>query len=317
MSPSSQSSPSGRIGRRALLIGGLGLLTGVGGTAGWAANRYLIPHAEVSGTGALGTGDVTVTAEADDGKLSGEDYTSSTAAVTIDKVVTGSGGDTITAYLADVRVSDATIIRSAFAEETFGNNIIATTSTIAQQAGAVLAINGDYYGFRDTGIVIRDGVAYRNQGARQGLVLRTDGTLAMYDETTTSADELLADGAWQTWSFGPGLVTDGAVIDGIDEVEVDTNVGNHSVQGQQPRTAIGMIAPNHFLFVAVDGRSSGYSRGMTMTELARLFVEHDAQVAYNLDGGGSTTMVLNGSLVNDPLGKGRERGTSDIIYVAG
>ena len=107
------------------------------------------------------------------------------------------------------------------------------------------------------------------------------------------------------------------MIDGIDQVEIDTNVGNHSIQGNQPRTAVGMIATGHYLWVVVDGRSSGYSRGMTLPELAQVFVDRGAQVAYNLDGGGSSAMVFNGSLVNNPLGKGQERGTSDILYVAG
>lgn len=312
-------SRSTRISRRGLLAGSLGLLVGVGGTAGWAADRYLIPHAEVTGTDALGTGAVEATPAAGDGRVGdgGRTYTSSTASIAVSILTSGSGDDTVTGYLADVRVADATLLRSAFAEDTFGTNVIADTSAIAARAGAVLAVNGDYYGFRDTGIVIRNGVAYRDAGARQGLLLRTDGTLSLYDETTTTADALLADGAWQTWSFGPGLVDDGAVVDGIDAVEVDTNVGNHSVQGEQPRTALGMVTANHFLFLAVDGRSPGYSRGVSMTGLAQLMVDHGARVAYNLDGGGSTTMVMDGELVNDPLGKGRERGTSDIVYVAG
>ncbi len=54
-----------------------------------------------------------------------------------------------------------------------------------------------------------------------------------------------------------------------------------------------------------------------MSEFAKIFVDLGATVAYNLDGGGSTTMVFNGTLVNNPLGKGQERGTSDILYVAG
>jgi exopolysaccharide biosynthesis protein len=54
-----------------------------------------------------------------------------------------------------------------------------------------------------------------------------------------------------------------------------------------------------------------------MTEFAQIFAGLGAQTAYNLDGGGSTTMVLDGTLVNNPLGKGQERGTSDIIYIAG
>ncbi|PZQ49572.1 MAG: exopolysaccharide biosynthesis protein, partial [Phenylobacterium zucineum] len=206
---------------------------------------------------------------------------------------------------------------SAFAQDEFGENIVADPSDIAEKAGAVLAINGDYYGFRDTGIVIRNGVAYRDRGARQGLAFGVDGSIRLYDETTTNAAELLADGVWNTLSFGPGLVQDGAVIAGIDEIEIDTNFGNHSVQGRQPRTGVGMVAGNHFLFVVVDGRSAGYSRGVTMSEFAQLFADLGAVVAYNLDGGGSSTMIFNGTLVNDPLGRGDERATSDILYVAG
>jgi exopolysaccharide biosynthesis protein len=214
-------------------------------------------------------------------------------------------------------VSDATIVRSAFADDEFGENIIAYPSTIAAQAGAVLAINGDYYGFRDTGIVIRNGVAFRDKGARQGLAFRSDGSVRLYDETATTAAKLLADGVWNTLSFGPGLVEGGKVISGIDDVEIDTNVGNHSVQGQQPRTGVGVVDNNHFLFLVVDGRSTGYSRGVTMSEFARLFADAGAQVAYNLDGGGSSAMIFNSRLVNNPLGRGQERGTSDILYVAG
>ena len=74
---------------------------------------------------------------------------------------------------------------------------------------------------------------------------------------------------------------------------------------------------NHLLFVVVDGRSPGYSAGVTMTGLAQIMADLGATTAYNIDGGGSSTMVFDGQLVNDPLGKGQERGTSDIIYVAG
>lgn len=144
-----------------------------------------------------------------------------------------------------------------------------------------------------------------------------DGTMEIYDESATTGQALIDAGVWNTLSFGPGLVADGEIIDGIDEVEIDTKFGNHSIQGNQPRTAIGLIDTNHYVFVAVDGRSRGYSRGVTMTELAQIFVDLDATTAYNLDGGGSTTMVFNGALVNNPVGKGNERGTSDILYVAG
>ena len=303
--------------RRALLGGGRGALLAVGGGTAWALDRFVIEHVEVTNASALEASNVTAAQEGSNGTLTADSYTSDTAQVKVSKHTRGSGSDLITWFVADITVSDATIVRSAFAGDEFGENIIANPSEIAQQAGAVLAINGDYYGFRDTGIVIRNGVAYRDKGARQGLACYADGSMRLYDETATTAARLVADGVWNTLSFGPGLVEGGAVIAGIDSVEIDTNVGNHSVQGQQPRTGVGVVAANHVLFVVVDGRSAGYSRGVTMTEFAEIFVELGATVAYNLDGGGSSAMVFNGSLVNNPLGKGQERGTSDILYVAG
>ncbi|MFC4063993.1 phosphodiester glycosidase family protein [Actinoplanes subglobosus] len=306
-----------RINRRGLLAGGLGLLAAVGGGSAWALDRYVLDHVEVTGASQLAAQNV-VAAEADSGgTATASSYSSDTATIKIKNVTTGSGNDKVTYYVADVQVTDATIVKSAFANDQFGENIVANPSEIAASAGAVLAINGDYYGFRDTGIVIRNGVKFRDAGARQGLALYADGSMKLYDETATSADELIEDGVWNTLSFGPGLVEDGAVISGIDQVEVDTNFGNHSIQGQQPRTGIGIVDTNHLLFVVVDGRSKGYSRGVTMPEFAQIFTDLGAQVAYNLDGGGSSAMVFRDKLVNNPLGKGQERGTSDILYVAG
>ena len=319
-SVAAESAPRKRsnVTRRAVLGGGLATLITAGTGGAWALNRFVIDHVEVENASSTKS---TAIASAEPAKAAATttatSYKSDTAQIQITKVVTGSGNDTVTYYVADITVTDATIVRSAFANDQFGTNIIANPSEIAAQAGAVLAINGDYYGFRDTGIVIRNGVIYRDIGARQGLAFYSDGSMKLYDETKTNAKTLLSQGVWQTLSFGPGLVEGGKIISGIDSVEVDTNFGNHSVQGQQPRTGIGLIGKNHLVFVAVDGRSSGYSRGVTMTEMAQIFVDLGATVAYNLDGGGSTTMVFNDKVVNNPLGKGEERGTSDIIYIAG
>ena len=303
--------------RRRVLTGGAGVLVAAGGASWWALDRYVIDDVQVAQASSLTADHVEVAQASTAGTATATSYTSDTAKVTVKKVVTGSGSDRVTYFVANVTVSDATIVRSAFASDEFGQNIIANPSEIAAQAKAVLAINGDYYGFRDTGIEIRNGVAFRDAGARQGLAFYQDGTAKLYDETATSADALLAAGVWNTLSFGPGLVQDGRVVDGIDHLEIDTNFGNHSVQGNQPRTGVGLVSANHLLFVVVDGRSEGYSRGVGMSEFAEIFVGLGATVAYNLDGGGSSAMVFNGELVNNPLGRGQERGTSDILYVAG
>ncbi|WP_412932372.1 phosphodiester glycosidase family protein [Microbacterium jepli] len=304
------------------------MLLAAGGTAAWAADRFLIEHVEISdvsayeaehsptATDAGTTATASASADAVAAVVTDSSYSDGDTTITVTQVTAGSGDDTVTYYVADVVVSEATQLRSAFAKDQFGENITETTSTIAAQNDAVFAVNGDYYGFRTTGIEIRNGVVYRDEGVREGLAFYTDGHVEVYDETATTADELVAAGVWNTISFGPAIVEDGAVVDGIEDVEVDTNVGNHSIQGQQPRTAVGVIGENHYVFVVVDGRSEGYSKGVTLTGLAEIMTGLGATTAYNLDGGGSSTMYLNGVVVNQPS-NGGERGTSDILYVAG
>ena len=305
--------------RRTVLIGSLALSLSVVGVGGWAVDRYLLEHVEIADVQAYEAAQGAADATTDDGDavITSTSFESSSAGISISTVTTGTGDDTVTYYVADVTLTDATALRSAFAQNQFGSNITEDTSDIAADNDAVFAINGDYYGFRDTGIVIRNGVVYRDEGAREGLAFYADGHVEVYDETTTTADELVAAGVWNTLSFGPALLEDGQVLDGIEDVEVDTNVGNHSIQGEQPRTAVGVIDDNHLVFVVVDGRSPGYSKGVTMTGLAEIMQSLGATTAYNIDGGGSSTMYFDGAVVNDPLGKGQERGTSDILYIAG
>ncbi len=64
--------------------------------------------------------------------------------------------------MAAVKLSDATTLKSAFAQNKFGRNIIEVVSAIAEDNRAILAVNGDYYGFRNDGVIIRNGVVYRN-----------------------------------------------------------------------------------------------------------------------------------------------------------
>lgn len=341
--------PGRRRVRRVVISSVLALVVVAGGGTYWALDRYVIDHVQVAdvraleasasaaaaatatapaaagnpnsaGTTADGSSTSTstaasVTTTASAAVLTDNSYVSDDTSIKISKVTTGTGDATVTYFVADVVVSDATEIRSGFADNAFGNNITENTSAIAADNNAIFAINGDYYGFRDTGIVIRDGIIYRSTGARQGLAMYKDGTVKVYDETTTTAEQLVADGVWNTLSFGPALVENSEIVSGIDSVEVDTNFGNHSIQGEQPRTAVGLIDANHYVFVVVDGRSTGYSAGVTMTGLAEIMQGLGVTTAYNIDGGGSSTMYFNGAVVNNPLGKGEERGTSDILYI--
>ena len=305
--------------RRRFLMGGAAVLgLAATGTSAWALDRFVIDHTEISDVAAYEAAHSSVapaqTATATGVTVTDTTYTSSNTSITIAQASTGSGSDALAYYTADV-VCDATAVRSAFANNEYGTNITARPSEIAAEHDAVLAVNGDYYGFRTDGILIRNGVIYRDDGVREGIALYADGRVEVYDETATTAQALVDAGVWNTCSFGPALVNGGTVLQGIDDVEVDTNFGNHSIQGAQPRTALGWIGTGHYMFVVVDGRSEGYSRGVTMTELARIMADLGCQVAYNLDGGGSSAMYWNGGIINRPS-NGGERATSDILYIA-
>ena len=241
-------------------------------------------------------------------------YKSDTVSISIKKVSTGSGNNTVTYFVADVQLEAGTLLQAGLAEG-FKSGKVANTSTIAKQNDAILAINGDYSTGRNTGIIIRDGVLYLNNPTREGLALYKDGTMKLYDETKVSADQLLADGVYNTYSFGPALLADGTIPDGLDTTEVEDIGVEHTILGNQPRTGVGIIDANHYVFIVVDGRSNGYSRGVALSEFAQIFKDLGCTIAYNLDGGGSSAMYFNGTLVNNPLGRGSERAVSDILYV--
>ena len=217
-----------------------------------------------------------------------------------------------TVYVADVQLSSADYLQTALAENTYGRNVTDKTSDMAEAVSAVLAVNGDYYGARQTGYVIRSGVLYRSTADKgaEDLVIYADGSFGIVNESEITAEQLLADGAWNVLSFGPALVEDGEIA-----VTPGEEVGR--AKASNPRTAIAVIDELHYLFVVSDGRTSA-SEGLSLFELAAFLKELGAETAYNLDGGGSSTMVFNGLIVNNPTGSGKgsgERSVSDIVYI--
>ena len=213
--------------------------------------------------------------------------------------------------VADVRLASPALLRTALAENTFGRNVTDTVSELAGANGAVLAINGDFYGSRKSGWCLRNGVLYRDTAASSAtelLLVDASGDFSIADDRTMTAGD--ADGLWQIFSFGPALVTDGevSVADG-DEVARS--------MASNPRTAIGQIGPLHYAFVVTDGRTEE-SAGLSLVQLADLMLDIGCETAYNLDGGGSSTMVFQGEVVNNPTTNGRtitEREVSDIVYI--
>ncbi|MBR1820053.1 MAG: phosphodiester glycosidase family protein [Clostridia bacterium] len=210
------------------------------------------------------------------------------------------------AYVQDIYVRSIDCIHRRFAEDTFGKAITEGVLNMANRSNAVAAVNGDYYGHNNGGIVICDGVLYRDSfGAdMQTLVLFRDGTMKCYRQASEfNAEQVMADGAWQSFSFGPIYVNGGSL-----------NPNGYKSSNHDPRTIIGMVEPGHYMFIVVDGRQKGYSEGLTYTESAEFCQKLGLITAFNLDGGKTSQMTFLGRIANQPYKNGRE--ISDIVYVA-
>ncbi len=215
-------------------------------------------------------------------------------------------------YIAEVSLSSAEYLKTAFARDSYGKNVTDSTSSIAENNEALLAINGDYYGARESGYVIRNGVIYRDTSKEDTdiLCIYADGTMQIKNTGEVSAQELIDQGVWQVLSFGPVLVEEGQIA-----TKSGQEVGR--AMASNPRTAIGITSDGHYLFVVSDGRTDE-SEGLSINELASLMKSLGAVTAYNLDGGGSSTMYYMGEVINNPTTNGnniKERSVSDIVYI--
>ena len=217
-------------------------------------------------------------------------------------------------YVADVTVSSSDYLKTAFAQNAFGTNVTAKTSETAKNNNAILAVNGDYYGANSTGYVIRNGVVYRDtvrENSNNGdLAIYKDGSFKIIYEDQISAEQLVKDGVINLLAFGPALVENG-------EIAVGKNQEVGQAMASNPRTAIGIIDDNHYIIVVSDGRTSE-SEGLSLYQLAEVMKSYGAKTAYNLDGGGSSTLYFNGQVINKPTTGGNkisERAVSDIVYI--
>jgi len=217
-------------------------------------------------------------------------------------------------YVADITVTSSDYLKTAFAQNAFGTNVTAKTSETAADNNAILAVNGDYYGANSTGYVIRNGVVYRDtvrENSNNGdLAIYKDGSFKIIYEDQISADQLVKDGVVNLLAFGPALVEN-------SEIAVGTNEEVGQAMASNPRTAIGIIDENHYIIVVSDGRTSE-SKGLSLYQMAEVMKSYGVKTAYNLDGGGSSTLYFNGQVINKPTTGGNrisERAVSDIVYI--
>jgi exopolysaccharide biosynthesis protein len=192
------------------------------------------------------------------------------------------------------------------------------TRTPAATGGAEVVVRGDAVsGPPRTGggtPIPRDGYVLSGSGDAASFLRRATGPLEVTTELRDPAPLLLADLAGVV-SGGPRLVKNGRIsvatrAEGFDR----PGLYGRFVAARNPRTLAGVKADGTLLLVTVDGRHPGRS-GMSLPEAARLMQSLGALDALNLDGGGSTAMVVRGRVVNRPSDRVGERAVGDGVFV--
>lgn len=182
---------------------------------------------------------------------------------------------------------------------------LAGPHAIAKENRAIFAINDDFFGYRIIekvcpGVIIRNGriletgrdVTYRHSWPELDvLAFFPDGSMKTYPRNAHKAEEYIAMGVTDTYSFGPLLIQDGVINEALY-----TRKGEQ-YQSKEPRIAIGMVEPCHYKVLLVRGRVTT-SKGCTPAWLAEHMKEMGCVEAFNLDGGGSVFMWFDGDLIN-------------------
>ena len=145
--------------------------------------------------------------------------------------------------IAEIYIRDLKYFKTAFGGEAFKKST-EKLPVLAERHNAIIAISGDHYGARAKGVVVRNGVMYRNTKFEDIGILTDRGELITMPASKYDPDSLTEYGAWQVWCFGPELLDNGTVKTKF----------NSNVTRANPRTAIGCVEPGHYFFVVIDGR---------------------------------------------------------------
>lgn len=211
-------------------------------------------------------------------------------------------------YVADIYISSIDCLKTYLAHGSYTyfdhQNVLEMDETV----NALLSIGGDYATYQNNAFLIRNGnLLYECDKTWGNLcVLYNDGVMQCYEGYKYNHDEIISNGAWQVWDFGPNL------LDENGEMYAHYMASSY-VSMSNPRSSIGYFEPGHYCFIVVDGRQED-SMGVYLNELAQIYHELGCKQAYNLDGGGSAVMLFNHQPYSNQSSPDRKLG--DIIYIA-
>lgn len=234
-------------------------------------------------------------------------YSSPEVSITIDTQNVEIDGYPQVWYVADIYVADVRNFQSYVEDDSYVRFIQTPVEELAQMAGALISINGDYCNAQvQYGFYVRNSVMYQDDQTTCDIcVLYEDGVMETFGPKEYKVEDIIEKNPYQVWKFGPKLLDD----EGKPLTSFNTTgaiaIGN-------PRSAIGYYEPGHYCFVVCDGRQDGWARGLTIEQLAQLFADLGCKAAYNLDGGASATMTFNGRLYNR---QSSPRDLGDILLI--
>ena len=193
---------------------------------------------------------------------------------------------------------------------------LVSPETLLEAHPVVFALSDDLYGIRlqkyqYDGVVIRNGeiLARKTRNSKKSRPWPNLDTLAVYGDGSMKAfvcdaytpEEYLDQGAVQVFSFGPMLISGGEINPAV--LKEDYYPYN------EPRAAIGMVEPWHYIAIAVRGRPNTKYMGVHLDWLAEKMQEYGCVEALNLDGGLTVTMAFMGELILTGGGSLRSQGS--------
>lgn len=214
-----------------------------------------------------------------------------------------------------IQIADPSQMRTQITRET-------NPVKLAQRLRAVVAINGDWYSGRAEGTIYRNTVQLRDKpckGRYDLLIVDDEGNFHILRRPdNTDALAPYEGHILHSFLFGPGLVIDGKLMTDDENTFIRNQYGSGAGMGLQNRTqrqAICQMGELSYLIITTEGPNSKQDKdhGFTAAELAQLAYDVGAVNAYNMDGGNSACLALDGVKLNR-FGKGGIREITDLVY---
>lgn len=240
-------------------------------------------------------------------------YEDSTISVSISRGTASLETGNCVYWVATIKIKHASQLRTMAANGfEFSGDV--DGSKMARRVNAVLAISGDTYNYTGHGLIVRQGKVYLNalQGDRDVLVVDEDGDFHVITMANRGdiGPTIKGKKVINTFFFGPALVLNGKAVWSMTQIQQNDDM--RAYDGRQ-RMCIAQVGPLEYKCICCGPPENG-SIGMTIPQFAQLVASQGVQTAYNLDGGYTTKMYFNGTLVNDA--SKTDRPITDIIYFA-